>query len=178
MLLAAFNDGIDLRDRILEQAECEFHLEDLSGGLVYALDRDPAGIDSRYDSLEIVVTLHVHVYASLYGTDESLCGVRCPVMHRMEALDVHPVADHEPVEAEFIPEQVLQQPLVAVARNTVHLVVGSHHSTDLGFLDGSDEWRKVYFPQLAFGHIHGSGVQSAERFASSYQVLGTGKDVG
>ena len=96
--------GFQRGERGFEEAYGEFHLKDLPHSLVDPLHRDPSGLDSTDQGLEIIVSLHVHVYSCLDGTDKRLCRVRCPMMHRMKSLDVHPVAHHKAVKAKLISE--------------------------------------------------------------------------
>ena len=167
----------NLRYRLFKQPEGELHGQNLAGGLVDAGLRNPAGFHGCDHSLEIFITLHVHVNTRFHGNHECLGRVRYPMMHGMKPLNVHPVTDHESVESQFITKQIIEQPLVTVAWNPVDLVMCRHHRPYFSVTDRRHKRRQIKLTQLALGDVHRRRVQSAGRLATGDQMLGASHHV-
>ena len=163
------------RNGRFKKADGEFGRQDLPGRLVDAPDGDASALDTLQHRLEITVSLHVHVDARLHGNQESLFFAGHQVVHAVQALDVHPVAHYKAVETQFVAQDVLNQPRIGVAGNTVELIVGGHHRGHARFFHGHLERREVQLPHLAFAHVHGCGVEAAGRFTAADQMLGAGQ---
>ena len=117
----------DHGNRVFKQAQGKFGRQDLAGSLIDAGLRDAPVLHGGDDGLEVSVTLHVDVDPGLHGDAEGFLDRRHPFMIQVHALDIHPVADHDAVESQFILEQGLNQPGIAMAGDAVDLVVGGHH---------------------------------------------------
>ncbi len=167
-----------LRDghRILEQPESELSRKNIQYRIVNAFFRNPARLYGISDGFEEFGSLHVNVHSGLYRSYERLGGVLYEMMHGIEPLYVHPVADCETFEAKFGPQQIFQQPGIRMARDAVYLIVRRHHSSD-ACIHGSDERRQEHFSQFTFGDIHRRSIQPATRLPASDKMLGTGQDM-
>ena len=116
----------------------------------------------------------MHVYSSLHGNLESLIQARHPMMHAVQTLDIHPVADYETVEPQLIPQQIVHQPAVSVAWDAVDLVMRGHHCGHMRFFHSHLEGWQMKLAQFAFTDIHRGCIQAAERLTACNQVLGAG----
>ena len=70
--------------------------------------------------------MHVHVHTSHNRLIKSFLQIFGSSMQVMDMFNIHPVADYESGEVPFATQDVLHQPLIAMTRNTVQLIVGSH----------------------------------------------------
>ena len=163
------------RHRILEKTQLELGPQDLPRSLIDTPLGDTPAAHRIQHGLEITRTLHMHIYPGLHRNFESLLDIRHQMMHAVQTLDIHPVAHHEAVETEFAAQNIVHQPRVGVARNTVEFIVGGHHRGDAGLFHRHLEGRQMYLAHLTLAHIHRGCIQPAERLSPANQMLGAGQ---
>ena len=80
-------------------------------------------------------------------------------------------------EAPLLPQHAIEQPVIDVRGDTVDLVVGCHHASHMGFLDGRLKRHQEILADDSFGVVAGRGVGAALRHSMHGKVLGSGENV-
>ena len=68
----------------------------------------------------VIARHHAHVDSSKDRDTRSFLFICRDVVHTNKFLDVHPVRDHESLEAQFVSQNVFEQIAVGVAGDSVH----------------------------------------------------------
>ena len=71
-------------------------------------------------------------------------------MNSYQLRDAKIVRDHNTIKAPFLPQNVVEEMLVAVRRNSVYLVVRCHHALNVPFFHSRFERLKKIFADYAF----------------------------
>ena len=92
-----------------------------------------------------------------------------------EVTDVFPIGDNESCKAKFVTEDVGENVVVDVHRNTVDFSTVDHHCRCTGFY-GRSERGQENFPQLALRNPCWGAVFTGQRTAVSHVMLERGRD--
>ncbi len=146
-------------ERILEQAELELGAQQPShdgvdGGLGNAALPDL--IDECAVRLDVG---QLDVHAGGEGSTRRLRAVGRDVVEIGELRDGEPVGDDHSVEPPFPAQHIVQQPVIGVGRNAVHLVVRRHHAARACLLDDDFKGVEKHVPQRAFSVGRGADVR-------------------
>ena len=160
------------RQRILKQAKRKLEAQDAAHGGVDPRLGDLAVLDQRRQVLDErqIGRHHAHVDAGLNGHLRRFPLVGRHTVERDELFDVEPVGDHQPLEAEFVAQQVRQQVAAGMHGHAVHLA-RVHHHRRRACVDRGPEWRKVLLAKLNVGEPCGGAVAAALRSRVADEVL-------
>ena len=87
---------------------------------------------------------HAHVHSGHHPDASRFLFVRRDVMHGNKFLDVHPIRDHESLQAELTSQYILQQITVGVPRDPVHFARIHHDRVRPGFHRCRKRRKKVF----------------------------------
>ena len=121
---------IQVLERILEQAQLIFRLQDPAAGLVDISLGHTAFGQGFLERTHITVGVHVHVQSGLEGSGRHFLQVADAVVHFLG--NGRGVGYDEAVEAPFFPKQVIHQILVHRRRNPLELIEGGHIARGTG----------------------------------------------
>ncbi len=168
--------------RVVEEAETELYPEYVCDPLIESLHADFAVTDS------VPERKHEGFRGAESGADveagvDALChsifvGVN-DFMLVVEEFHSFAVGDHIASESPLLAEQVGEEPAAAAHRDSVVVVVGTHHAESSGFSEGHAERVEVERAHLARSHFRvgtGLAVTSSDRDAVDGEVLRSGHD--
>ena len=163
----------------IEQAELALLPQHPGRGPVDQLGRDQAVV-YRGDQLGAVAADagQFHVQAGVQGQRPGLRGrPGHPVLGLQEG-DREVVRDHDPVEAELIPQQPGQQRAVPADRDAVHIGVGRHHRAGPAEPQRHLERHQHHVGELPRPHTHRSHVAAHAGRGVASEMLQRGLDPG
>ena len=120
----------------------------------------------------------LHICSSQNGLGRCMSGIAATLMASIEIADRTTVAYYQILESPIITENLLQQTVITTTRIIIEPLIGTHHFTDVSFLNSSLESRHISFPKVT-----GSDIGKIRRMTSVFRtamhgiVLGTSPEL-
>ena len=142
--------------RILEQAGLKFHSENARDGTIHNRFRDFALMDLLDQARIAGYEGQLHIDAGVERVAGGRFVVAHDVMNGSQLADPEVVGHDRAIKAPFVTQDSIDQPFVAVRRNSVHLIIGRHHRSDVRLVHGGFERPQPIFSDDALGIIAGA----------------------
>ncbi len=141
----------DAQERVAKEAEVVFGTQHFPHCVVDVALADPARSHEAGQLPGIQFVGHAHVHA---GQDGELCSFGIVARHAVDPQfgDGTVITDRHALEAPFLAQQILQQPLVGRGRHAVDGIERDHHAT------GTRIDRRAVRREVVVEHAHGAHV--------------------
>ena len=137
--------GEDLRQlclvsiRLLEEAHTDLDGENAPHGGIDVSQLECAVIDQGGEVIGVGVAGHIHVQASIQGTESRVATITSKALNDQVA-DGEGIADDEALEAPLAAQDVVQQEAVAAGGDVVEVHVGAHKGANAGLHGSLEGW--------------------------------------
>ena len=162
--------------RILEQSEPELGFQYFGYSGIYLLFGDASFMYTLDDGFVKLRPVHMHPHSRVYTYPISVFQRLRHAVIVVHTLNVHPVADYEPVKLPLVAQHFRHQIFASVTRNPVQLIMSRHYRKHPCFQAILERWKK-YLLQRSFRQFGRRAVDSVGRLAAAYKMFCAGDNL-